>query len=74
MSKIPGVGMAKAIGQAMKQEATGAIAQGILPNWLQRSYSNKNGGGAGGKNNQNGGNGEEGSNSKNDLPNFLLLT
>lgn len=70
INKIPGVGMAKAIAQSMKQEATGSIAQKVLPSWLQRSYGNGKGGSASGKENNKGENGEEGSGSKNDLSNL----
>lgn len=71
INKVPGVGMVKAIGQSMKQEASGSIAQGILPSWLQRSYGNRRGGGAGGgAGGGEGGPGDEGSGSKNDLLNL----
>ena len=58
--KIPGVGLAAAIGSAMKQEVSGKAAQTILPKFLQRNQ-----GGGGGKGDK-GGKDDKGSDSKND--------
>jgi hypothetical protein len=49
--KIPGAGLLKGVGGSMKQEVTGAAAQKILPNWLQRSYGRGGGTKKGGDDN-----------------------
>jgi hypothetical protein len=59
-SKIPGSGIAKAVGGAMYQEVVGAAAQKILPSWAQRSY-----GYGGAKSGGSKGEAEKGSDSKN---------
>ena len=55
VGKIPGMGLASAIGSSLKQEIAGKTAQKILPAWAQRSYSNGKKGGDGGKGGSSGG-------------------
>lgn len=63
IKKTPGMGLASAVGSALKQEVSGKAAQKILPSWAQRSYSN---GRKGGGDSKGGGSGED-SDSKNSL-------
>lgn len=63
LQKTPGMALANAIGNSLKQEMAGKAAQKILPASMQRSYGNGRGGGD--NNNNNRGDGKEGSDNQN---------